>query len=68
MKQDKFDGSFELLVQHFLNDKLFYGSWAEHVDQYFNFPNIHVIQYEELLNVNLSIIYFWLFFILFNLF
>nr|QNH68010.1 sulfotransferase-like protein 3 [Brachionus koreanus] len=44
-----FSGSFELFVRHFLNNKLWYGSWWEHVKEYLNIQNVHIIQYEELL-------------------
>lgn len=46
-----FTGNFELFVRLFLNNKLWYGSWWEHVKEYVKIPNIHIIQYEELLEV-----------------
>ena len=56
LKKDKFDGPFSKLVDHFLNDKLYYGSWAEHVDQFVNLSNVHVIYYETLIKVKIKII------------
>nr|QNH68006.1 sulfotransferase-like protein 3 [Brachionus rotundiformis] len=44
-----FSGSFELFVSHFFNNKLWYGSWWEQVKEYKKLPNIHFVQYEELL-------------------
>ena len=46
-----FSGNFELFVSHFLNNKLWYGSWWEQVKEYLTLPNVHVIQYENLLEV-----------------
>jgi hypothetical protein len=49
--EDGFVGTFDDLAELFLEEKYWYGAWWEHVDQYVNLPNVHVIHYETLLRV-----------------
>lgn len=54
MVQDEFTGSVEDLCELFLQDKLWYGSWFDHVNEYTQLENVHIVHYENLINVNLS--------------
>jgi hypothetical protein len=50
-KFNKFSGTFEELVGGFVRGELWYGPWWEHIDGFAQLPNVHVIQYENLLEV-----------------
>ncbi len=49
MVDHKFTGAIEDLVDLFLRGHNIYGPWWEHVDEFLSLPNVHVIQYETLL-------------------
>ena len=41
----------ESMIRKFAEGEYIYGPWWEHVDQYLNLANVHVVQYETLLEV-----------------
>jgi hypothetical protein len=51
LKQDEFTGMFEELFEIFMQNKLWYGEWWKHVDGYASLANVHVLHYENMLEV-----------------
>lgn len=49
LKESKFTGTFEEMVEMILNGQYMYGYWWDHVDGYVNVPNVHIVEYETLL-------------------
>ena len=49
---DEFDGTFEDLFNLFMQDKIWFGPWDNHVDGFTSLENVHVVHYENLLKVN----------------
>ncbi|CAF0817408.1 unnamed protein product, partial [Brachionus calyciflorus] len=52
----RFTGSFDLMVDHFVNNKLWFGPWWEHINKYHKIPGIFIVQYEDLLQNPVEII------------
>jgi hypothetical protein len=50
-KLEKFDGTFEEMVELYLEGKTWFGKWWDHVDQYTTLPNVYCLHYETLLEV-----------------
>jgi hypothetical protein len=51
LKNEEFTGTFEELYNLFMEDKMWFGAWWDHVDGYASLENVHVIHYENLLKV-----------------
>lgn len=51
MKETEFIGTLDDMVNLFCEGKSCFGPWWEHLNQYENLENIHIIHYEELLEV-----------------
>jgi hypothetical protein len=51
-KYNTFSGTLEELVDGFAQGRLWYGPWWDHIDSFMSLPNVHVIQYENLLEVD----------------
>jgi hypothetical protein len=51
---ENFDGTFEDMVNLYLEGKMWYGPWWEHVDQFVNWPNIYCVHYETIMQVKLE--------------
>lgn len=51
MKETEFIGTLDEMVNLFCEGKSCFGPWWEHLNQYENLENIHIIHYEELLEV-----------------
>jgi aryl sulfotransferase len=48
---DKYTGSFEDFFKMFVEGQMWYGTWWDHVNQYTSLENVHVIHYENLIEV-----------------
>ncbi len=46
-----FTGSLDDMVEIFLEGKTYFGPWWEHVNHYSQLENVHIIHYEDLLEV-----------------
>lgn len=46
-----FSGQFDIIFEQFLHNKIIYGNWCEHVNQFFENSNILFITYEDLIEV-----------------
>lgn len=53
LKEEEFIGSFEQMIENFLQGKFWYGSWWDHIKEYLAMEGIFIVKYEELLEVNL---------------
>ncbi len=51
LKDDEFTGTFEDLYGMFMESRLWFGNWWDHVDGYASLENIHIIHYENLILV-----------------
>ena len=49
---EQFDGTLDDMVDLYIENKVWFGPWHSHVDQFSVLPNIHFIHYENLLMVN----------------
>lgn len=60
---DKFVGAMEDMFNSFVEGKIAYGAWWDHVNQYaaLNNKNIHFIHYEDLLEVKKKVYFYKLF-------
>ena len=47
-----FNGTLNDLFDYFVKGETMYGPWWKHVDQFTQLDNVHIIHYEELLEVN----------------
>jgi hypothetical protein len=50
-KMEPFDGTFEDMVDIYIEGKIWFGSWWSHIDQYSTLSNTHFMHYENLLEV-----------------
>ena len=48
---EKFEGTLDDMVDLYIENKIWFGPWHGHVDQFSVLPNIHFIHYENLLMV-----------------
>ena len=51
MKGNEFIGTFDEMIDLFCEGKTLFGPWWEHVNQFENLENVHLIHYEELIEV-----------------
>lgn len=58
MEQDEFTGSLDEMVDLFLEGKTAFGPWWDHLNQYEHLEGIHIIHYEDLIEVGCSV-YNW---------
>jgi hypothetical protein len=58
---DEFTGSFEDIFNLFMDEKMWYGKWWDHVDEYTSMENVHVIHFETLLEVSFDSSIFFFF-------
>lgn len=56
MKENIFTGTLDDMVDLFVEGKTLFGPWWEHLNQYENLENVHIIHYEELLENPIEII------------
>ena len=62
-KLEQFDGSFQDMVDLYLEGKMWYGPWWDHIDEYVLQPNIYCVHYENILEVTLKKNFIYLFFL-----
>ena len=55
MKGNEFVGTMDQMVDMFVEGKTMFGPWWEHLNQYENLENVHLIHYEDLIEVNRTI-------------
>ena len=49
--EDQFDGTMEELLEDFVKGEVVYDSWWDHVNQFTKLDNIHIVHFEDLLEV-----------------
>lgn len=47
----EFNGTLDDLIDLFVDGKIVYGPWWDHVNQYAKLDNVHFVHYEDLLEV-----------------
>lgn len=52
--ENGFNGTLEELFSYFVKGECFYGPWWKHVDQFTQLEYVHIIHYEDLLEVLLN--------------
>ena len=50
-EEDKFDGTLEDMFEDFVNGELNYSAWWDHLNEYTKLDNIHIVHFEDLLEV-----------------
>lgn len=58
MKHNEFTGTLDELVNLFVEGKLMFGPWWEHLNAYEKLENVHFIHYEDLIEVKKAYLYF----------
>lgn len=66
IKNVGFSGDFEMIVDYFMTNKMIYGDWRTHVNEYFANPHVLFISYEDLLEVNFISNVIRIFFLIFK--
>lgn len=51
LKFNEFIGTIDDMVDLFVEGKIFYGPWWDHVNQYAELENVHFVHYEDLIEV-----------------
>lgn len=68
MKEDEFTGTLDDVVDLFVEGKTVFGSFWDHLNEYENVENVHIVHYEDLIEVFLiveilKIFLTWFFFV-----
>ncbi len=50
-KEDEFNGTFDDCVDIFVEGNTVFGSFWDHINEYANVENVHIIHYEDLIEV-----------------
>lgn len=56
MPDDEYEGSIEDLFESFCKGEVIYGHWWKHVNTFSQLDNVHIVHYEDLLEVELLLI------------
>ena len=51
MKEDEFTGTLDDVVDLFVEGKTVFGSFWDHLNEYENVENVHIVHYEDLIEV-----------------
>ena len=55
--EDKFDGTMEELFEGFVKGEIMYDAWWDHINEYAKLKNIHIVHFEDLLEVIIDYFY-----------
>lgn len=50
---DEYEGTIQDLFDYFIEGKTMYGAWWDHVNKYTQLENVHIINYEDMIEVKI---------------